>query len=445
MTPQTENAGSFVLRGDICWARTPTGLAAVPGGCAVCVDGRSQGVFRQLPDQFRHLPVYDYSGMLLIPGLVDLHIHAPQYAFRGMGMDLELMEWLQQQTFPEEAKYGDPGYAQRAYALFAEALRTGATTHACIFATRHVEATQTLMELMERTGLVSYVGKVNMDRDAPEPLREEGAEKSARDTVDWLGQIRGQFRRTRPILTPRFIPSCTGELLDRLGEIRTAYDLPVQSHLSENPGEVALVGRLCPEAAFYGDAYDRHGLFGLDHRSGRPYPVIMAHCVHSGAEEVRRMRENGVFVAHCPASNTNLASGIAPIRRYLQAGLRVGLGSDVAGGHTASMLRAACDAVQVSKLYWRMADGDAPPLTFPEAFYLATKGGGAFFGNAGGFEPGYDFSAVALDDRPLRHPFPLSVEQRLERAAYSSLDLYGVAAKFVLGTKVFDAAQRPCT
>lgn len=437
MTQQTGRAaGSFVLKGDICWAASPTGLSAVPDGCAVCVDGRSQGVFRQLPGEFRRLPVYDYSGMLLIPGLVDLHIHAPQYAFRGMGMDMELMEWLQKQTFPEEAKYADPEYARRAYTQFAEAMRTGATTHACIFATRHSGTAELLMELMEGTGLVSYVGKVNMDRDAPEPLREPDAEHSAQDTVHWLERVRGRFLRTRPILTPRFIPSCTDALLDRLAEIRAGYGLPVQSHLSENPGEVELVGRLCPEAAFYGDAYDRHSLFGVDHRDGRPYPAIMAHCVHSGAEEVRRLKENGVFLAHCPASNTNLASGIAPVRRYLQAGLRVGLGSDVAGGHTASILRAACDAVQVSKLRWRLVDRDAPPLTFREAFYLATKGGGAFFGQAGSFEPGYDFSAVVLDDRPLLHPFPLTVEQRLERAAYSSLDLYGVTAKFVSGTRV---------
>lgn len=445
MTQQTvcgSAAASFVLKGDICWAKTPDELTAVPNGFAVCVDGRSQGVFRQLPEEFSHLPVFDYSGMLLIPGLVDLHIHAPQYAFRGMGMDMELIEWLQKQTFPEESKYGDPDYARRAYALFAEAMRTGATTHACVFATRHGETTQLLMELMEQTGLVSYVGKVNMDRDAPEPLREVDAECSARDTVDWLGRVGGKFRRTWPILTPRFIPSCTEELLDKLGEIRTIYDLPVQSHLSENPGEVELVRRLCPEAAFYGDAYDRHGLFGADRRAGKRYPAIMAHCVYSGEEEVRLLKENGVFVAHCPASNTNLASGIAPVRNYLRAGLRVGLGSDVAGGHTASMLRAVCDAVQVSKLYWRLVDQDALPLTFREAFYLATKGGGAFFGRVGGFEPGFEFSAVALDDRPLLHPFPLSVEQRLERAAYSSLDLYGITAKFVSGTKVFDASDR---
>lgn len=437
---RTGASGSFALRGEICFSETPTRLATVPGGYAVCVGGRSEGVFPQLPEEYRRLPVHDYSGMLVIPGLVDLHIHAPQYAFRGLGMDLELMEWLQRQTFPEEAKYADLAYAGAAYSRFAGDMRRGATTHACIFATRHGEATELLMERMEQTGLVSYVGKVNMDREAPDGLREESAEQSAAGTAAWLGRVRGKFRRTRPILTPRFIPCCTDELLERLGELQRGYGLPVQSHLSENPGEVEFVRRLCPESRFYGDAYDRYGLFGMDHRSGKPYPAIMAHCVYSGREETRMLKENGVFVAHCPASNANLASGIAPVRRFLSEGLRVGLGSDVAGGHTASILRAVCDAVQVSKLYWRLADANDPPLTFREAFYLATLGGGAFFGAVGSFAPGFDFSAVVLDDSALHCPFRLTAEQRLERAAYSSLDLYGLRAKYVSGEKLFGAA-----
>lgn len=446
--------GDRVLRGDICYARTPTELTTLRDGYVVCVDGRSEGVFRELPEKYQPLPVHDYTGMLVIPGLVDLHIHAPQYAFRGMGMDMELMEWLQKQTFPEETKYGDLDYARRAYSQFVQDMRQSATTHACIFATRHREATELLMELMEQSGLVSCVGKVNMDRDAPEGLREESAQVSERETVAWLDRVRGKFRHTKPILTPRFVPCCTEELLEKLGELQREQGLPVQSHLSENPGEVELVRRLCPESPFYGDVYDRYGLFGKDHHSRRygdpydrhglfgvdhwPVPTIMAHCVYSGEEEMERIRENGVFVAHCPASNTNLASGIAPVRKYLRRGLRVGLGSDVAGGHTASILRAACDAVQVSKLYWRLVDENDPPLTFREAFYLASAGGGAFFGKVGSFAPGYEFSAVVLDDRGLRRPFELTVEQRLEQAAYSGLDLYGVRAKFVAEERLFE-------
>lgn len=431
-------SGAYVLKGDICYAETPTELTALRDGYIVCVNGHSQGVFRDLPEEYSGLPIHNYTGMLVIPGLVDLHIHGPQYAFRGMGMDMELMEWLQKQTFPEETKYRDLDYARTAYGQFAGEMRRSATTHACIFATRHREATELLMEQMEESGLVSYVGKVNMDRDAPDGLREESAQESVGETVTWLDRVRGRFRHTMPILTPRFIPCCSEELLEELGELQRNWGLPVQSHLSENPGEVELVHRLCPDSAFYGDAYDRHGLFGRDHHNHRPVPTIMAHCVWSGEEETDRLKGNGVYVAHCPASNTNLASGIAPIRKYLRRGLRVGLGSDVAGGHTASILRAVCDAVQVSKLYWRLVEENDPPLTFREAFYLATAGGGAFFGKVGSFAAGYEFSAVVLDDRSLPRPFELTVEQRLEQAAYSGLDLYGVRAKYAAGELLFD-------
>lgn len=426
--------GSFVVKGDICFAKAPTELETVSGGYAVCVDGTAQGVFRELPEEYRGLPVHDYSGMLVFPGLVDLHIHAPQFAFRGMGMDMELMEWLQKQTFPEEAKYAGLDYASTAYGQFAEAMGGSATTHACIFATRHSEATQLLMEYMEQTGLVSRVGRVNMDQDAPDALREVSAEQSLSDTERWLDRA-GRFQRTKPILTPRFVPCCSAELLEGLGALQARTGLPVQSHLSENPGEVEVVRQLHPDSACYGGVYDRFGLFGKD-RQGRDVPTIMAHCVYSAGEELDLLRENGVFVAHCPASNMNLASGIAPVRRFLDEGLRVGLGSDVAGGHSASILRAACDAVQVSKLYWRLVDDGAKPLTFREAFYLATKGGGAFFGPVGSFEAGYEFSAVVLDDSALRHPFPLTAEQRLERCAYSGLDQYGLRAKYAAGRRV---------
>ena len=133
----------------------------------------------------------------------------------------------------------------------------------------------------------------------------------------------------------------------------------------------------------------------------------------------------------------NLASGIAPIRRYLNAGIRVGLGSDVAGGQTESIFRAITDAVQVSKLYWRYIDSSAKPLSFAESFYLATKGGGSFFGNAGSFETGFEFDAVVIDDSSAPHPQMLTLPERLERAVYLGLDRDGILAKYVRGTEIF--------
>ena len=239
------------------------------------------------------------------------------------------------------------------------------------------------MDLMEETGLVTFVGKVNMDRNSPEALVEKDAAESAAQTRRFIEEAldRG-YRKTGPIITPRFIMTCSNELMESLGRLRSEFNLPVQSHLSENPSEVEETMKLMPDAAFYGDCYDRFGLFGGQAKT------VMAHCVYSTPEEIVRMRENGVWVAHCPGSNMNLASGIAPMRRYLELGIRAGLGTDVAAGTSESIFRVVTEAIQVSKLYWRYIDGNAKALTFPEAFYLATKGGGSFFGKTGSFEPG---------------------------------------------------------
>lgn len=187
---------------------------------------------------------------LIIPGMNDLHLHAPQYAFHGMYMDLELLEWLNQVTFPEEARYADLSYAEKAYSIFAEDLRQSATTRASIFATLHVEATELLMDLMEKTGLKTYIGKVNMDRNGTADLQEKSAVVSAGDTVRWLTDTAGKYENVKPILTPRFTPSCTDELMNALAELQRTYRLPVQSHLSENQSEIAWVHELCPNTLF---------------------------------------------------------------------------------------------------------------------------------------------------------------------------------------------------
>ncbi len=432
---------NFVLKGQICYSTTPRELVTFDNAYLVCKDGVSAGVFEVLPKEYKSFPLIDYGNQLIIPGMVDLHIHAPQFAYRGLGMDLELMDWLAGQAFPEEKKYADLEYAGEAYGIFAEAMKKSATTRACIFATRHGHATGLLMDLMEESGIVSLVGKVNMDRDATEGLCEKSAQQSVQDTIEWLENTSGKYTRTKPILTPRFIPCCTDELMDRLAEIQKKYDLPVQSHLSENPGEIELVKRLRPDSGFYGDAYDKHDLFGYNKADDKAVKTIMAHCVWSEEDEIALMKQNGVFVVHCPASNLNLSSGIAPVRKYLDKGLNIGLGSDVAGGHSESIFRAISDTVQVSKMYWRLVDSAMKPITFPEAFYMATKGGGAFFGKAGSFEQGYAFDAVVLDDTCLPCPRELTLLQRLERAVYLSLDLQGIRAKYVEGMLILNTEE----
>lgn len=421
---------SFVIKGDICYSRDKNTLHTVEDGYLICESSLCKGVFKELPKEYSLLEAFDYSGKLVIPGMTDLHTHAPQFSFRSLNMDAELLNWLNESAFKEEAKFSDKDYAFKAYSIFAQTLKSGATTRACIFATLHKEATKILMELLDKTGLVSYVGKVNMDRNSPANLCEESAEKSAEDTISWLTETSDKFENTFPILTPRFIPSCSDELMEKLGKIQKEYDLPMQSHLSENKDEIKWVKELCPTSQNYGDAYDSFGLFGKDAKT------VMAHCVYSTDEEVELMKNNGVFVAHCPASNANLSSGIAPIRRYLENGLKVGLGTDMAGGHSDSLFRAVADTIQMSKLYYRLIDENAKPVTFNEAFYLATKGGGEFFGKVGSFEENYEFDAVVIDDSVLPHPQELNVTERLQRAVYLNADLLGITAKFVKGKKI---------
>ena len=426
-----ENREGFVLHGAVVYSKDPRTLMAYDDAYLVCVDGVSMGVFSKLPDEYADLPVEDFYDKLIIPGLIDLHVHAGQYQYRGIGMDAELIDWLNDYAFPEEARHSDLDYAERAYDLFVEDLYVGPTTRAAVYATIDPDATLGLMDMLEDTGLKTCVGKINMDRNAPDYYIET-TEESLEMTRAWLEAVgESGYRNTGAIITPRFTPCCTRELMDGLGKLSKEFGVPVQSHLSENLREIEWVKELEPEASFYGDTYERAGLFGA---SGR---CIMAHCVWSGEEELALMKKNGVFIAHCPESNINIRSGAAPVTRYLEMGLRVGLGSDVAGGSTTSMFAAMRTAIFASKLRWRLMDQSVRQLTFPEAFYLATKGGGAFFGNVGSFEKGFEFDAVVIEDEPLRTMRKeKGAGERAERVIYLADDRH-VVGKYVAGRKLF--------
>jgi guanine deaminase len=418
----------FALKGNIIFTESGRRFTSVPQGYLVCENSAVAGVFEKLPERYGTVGVTDCGDKIIIPGLVDLHVHAPQYTYRGLGMDLELLPWLETYAFKEEAKYSDEDYASSAYKAFCSGLLRSATTHASVFATLHSKATRILMDLLEETGLQTCVGKVNMDRNSPEYLSQATAD-SISETGVWLTSARNAYKRTKPILTPRFVPSCSDELLAALGKMAAEHGVPVQSHLSENRAEIDWVRRLHPNCSCYSEVYDKYGLFG------RNIPTIMAHCVYPDARELELIRENGVVIAHCPGSNMNISSGIAPVREMVDMGIRVGLGSDVAGGFSLSVFRAVTDAIQVSKLYSVIVDKTKKPLTLPEAFYMATKGGGSFWGKVGSFEPGYDMSAVVIDDESLNGAYALTLEQRLERIVYLSNDGH-IAAKYVGGKQV---------
>lgn len=418
---------TFALKGNLIFTPACGRLEVRPGQYLVCEDGLVAGIFETLPERFGGIPVHDHGDRLILPGLVDLHVHASQYAYQGLGMDMELLDWLEENAFPEEARFAEQEYAAAAYRVFTDELTRSATTRACVFATVHRPATLLLMELMEKAGLRGFVGKLNMDSNCPDYLRET-TDGSLAETRRWLEESAG-FSAVRPVITPRFIPSCSEELMNGLGELQRQFGAAMQSHLSENLSEIEWVKQLRPWSRFYGEAYSRPGLFGGE------CPTVMAHCIWSGEEERALMKEQGVFLAHCPQSNMNVSSGIAPVRTWLNEGQKAGLGSDVAGGAHLSIFRAMTDAIQCSKLRWRLVDDSLAALTLPEALYLATKGGGEFFGKVGSFEPGYEFDAIVMDDSALPTTRKCTLTERLERVVWLSDGL--PLAKYVAGRRLF--------
>lgn len=424
---------SFILRGGIAFSDNQKSIVTYKGGYVVCVDGVCQGAFAEFPEKYRGLPLHDYGERLIIPGMIDLHVHAPQYTFRGIGMDEELLEWLSMYTFPEEARYSDIKYAREAYSYFTEDLRRCFTTRAVVFGTLHNEATIELMDKLDETGLITYVGKVNMDRNGGKNLQEESAAASMEATRQWLEAIKDRYENTKPILTPRFIPSCSDELMIELGKLSKETGLRIQSHLSENHSEIAWVKELVPESTCYANAYELFDTMGTPE-----CPTIMAHCVHSDDLEMNILKKHGAFIAHCADSNMNLTSGIAPIRKFLDAGINIGLGTDVAAGSSMNMLKTMLITLQASKMYYRLVDTAVKPLSFEEVFYLATEGGGKYFGKVGTFKQGYDFDAVIIDDSKMFSMRDMSIRERIERMCYNDADAI-IKDKFVKGNKIFSS------
>jgi guanine deaminase len=311
------------------------------------------------------------------------------------------------------------------------------TMRSVVFGTVHTESTRKLMNLYKEAGMGALVGKVAMNRNCPDALCEdvdayvEGQESLIAEANSSLFTLHSSLPPlVRPIITPRFVPSCTPDLLNACGELAKKYQLPVQSHLSENTSEIAWVAELEKESTSYGDAYNRYGLFGQT-------PTIMAHCVWTNGSELELMKRNRVMVAHCPTSNFNLSSGLAPVRTFLDEGLPIGLGSDISGGHDLNMFRMLVYAIQVSKMHYQQ-DKSKAFLTLPEIFWIATKSAGSFFGKVGSFEPGYEFDALVIDDGVL-YPDEYSLPHRLERFIYLGDDRQ-IVHRFCRGEEIKEPA-----
>ena len=398
------------IKGHIIDAPAFGTLTITENGYLILKDGKISAVSKELPENCADASVTDYGDRLIMPSFADMHMHAPQYAMLGMGMDLPLLDWLNTYTFKTEAAFKDTAYAREVYRTLAKEMVDNGTTRVCAFSSLHRESTLVLMEEFEKAGMTGCVGKVNMDRNSGDILTET-TEESERETMAWLDEASDKFEHVKPILTPRFTPTCTNELMAFLGNLARERNLPVQSHLSENTSEIAWVKELHPDCAQYWESYDKYGLFNDR--------TVMAHCVHSDERERNAMRERGIWVAHCPDSNINLISGVAPVRVMMNEGVRVTLGSDIAGGALLAMPQVVTSAIRASKMKRIQTNWTDEFLTVAEAFYLGTTAGAKFFGAKGGFAEGDSLHAVVVDDSAFpKTAKELSVKERFERALY---------------------------
>lgn len=397
----------------------------------VIEDGLVVGVYNELPQEYAHLDVEDYGDKLIMPGFVDTHLHGPQYVNMGIGLDDELLPWLEKYTFPEEKNFKDKDYAKYIYTHLVNDLVSKGTTSSVLFGSIYTDTNLMLVDILREKGLRALVGKVNMDRNSPD-FYVETTETSLEETQRFIEEtLKGDtMGLVRPIITPRFVPTCTAKLMQSLGDLAEKYDLKVQSHLSENKGEIEWVASLHPECASYFDVYKEYGLIregGLN--------TVMAHCVWSDEKEQLLMKEHGVMVAHAPFSNGDLASGIAPIGQMMDRDVVVGLASDISGGHELYMGRVIAQSAIVSKCRYAYT-GDRR-LTTTNLLYMATKGGGQFLGKVGCFDAGYEADYIVIDDRDLleRDLHERTLEERLQRFFYKGWEK-NIVEVYVHGRRV---------
>jgi guanine deaminase len=406
----------FAIRARILTPLAAGGVRWEPDGLiSVDAAGRIRSVSAAADQPMDAAMAVDVRPWVLLPGLVDTHAHLPQVPHAGLGAGLDLLGWLERYIFPLERQWSDPAVAERVAPLAFAAFAAAGTTTVLLYASVFAASLEAAFVAAETHGIRAVIGKVMMDRGTYDLTIDPTAilDRSIRESVElcerWHGRDDGRLRYA---FTPRFAVSCTAEMLRESAAAATAAGALWQTHVSEDVGEIREVQRLFPEARDYVDVYDRAG--GLGPRT------VLAHAVHLSDRELARLVESGTRVAHCPASNLFLASGAMPLARYLEAGLSVGLGSDVAGGPEISIF----DAMRVGAYTQnarRVLAGDVAPALQPlDWLRLGTLEGARALGldgQIGSLEAGKEADLIVVD--PARTaPLP-SVE------ADEPLDLMG--------------------
>lgn len=374
-------------------------------GVIVSILSSSDSEFSRSLDAAKHQNdfVSTSGSSFFIPGLVDLHIHAPQWPQMGKALHLPLHEWLTNCTFPLESRYDDLDFARTMYTSLVQTLLDNGTTSAVYFATVHAEATQLLAELCLESGQRAWVGRVAMDHteQCPEYYRDENTELALSASETSIHAIRSMANNQRqlvqPILTPRFIPACTDELLYGLGQLASKHHCAIQTHCSESDWEHQFVKDRCGVTDTV--ALDKYGLLTRQ--------TILAHSNFLTDDDMSLVHRRGAGIAHCPLSNAYFADSVFPLRAAIEKGLRVGLGTDISGGASPSQFETCRQVVSSSRMLESGVNARLPVdhrgvadsrSSFVEAFYLATAGGAQVLdANVGRFEVGCQFDALLID------------------------------------------------
>jgi guanine deaminase len=337
----------------------------------------------------------DVRPWVLMPGLIDTHAHLPQLPNAGLGFALDLLTWLDRLTFPTERSWADPAVAAGLAPAIFRAFAAAGTTTVLAYGVVYEAAMEAAFRAAEAHGIRAILGKVMMDRVTYDPTIERDAilDRSLREAADLIGRWHGAANgRLGYAVTPRFAVSCTAEMLRESASLARSTGTWWQTHVSEDPGEIAEVARLFPEARDYVDVYDRAG--GLGERS------VLAHAIHLSDRELARLVETGTRVSHCPASNLFIGAGVMPLGRWLEAGVVVGLGSDVSGGPDPSLFSVMRAGAYAQMARRSLARGEPPPLDPLAWLRLGTIDGARVLGledRIGSIETGKEADVIVVD------------------------------------------------
>lgn len=334
------------------------------------------------------------AGQFLCPGFIDTHHHAPQTANLGLGLDRELLQWLEKYTFPRETSYGTrsaDSIAQE-YTEMAARLLRGGTTTCMYFGSLQLGANQILVDVLEASGQRAFIGKVCMDQNSPSSYCES-SEESVKGTEAFINYIESKSNELlEPVVTPRFAPTCSMESMKQLGNLAREHNSHIQTHVSENLSEIDWVRSLFPNQSSYCEVYDEAALLTPK--------TMLAHAIHLSDDEKSLIKARGSAVSHCPNSNFALNSGVLNVRDLLERGIKVALGTDVSGGYSTSMLDACRQAIIASKVIHFQDRQQFKPLTAAESFSLATLNGAISLNlenDLGNFVEGKLFDALIVD------------------------------------------------